>query len=150
MSILLAAFATPVVTVYDLSDLAGSYSDVGGTSVTYSVEIIIRNTNDGTVDVTRGQSANQNNEENYLVPPNGMNLWVQCTQNSGTALNVGDTVGSWVTLESAQSRSFGLSYLSSGPADSISTNIDLDIATDSGGTNIVASRASIVVTVGEI
>lgn len=134
--------------VYDLSDI-GSYSDTGAATQTYSVTLFFRATNDATVDVVRNVNGNTNNVEQYVDPADGPNLWIRCTDESGTPLNVGDATGSWHSLTSAQQRSFGLSYTSTGGVDFQVSSISFDLATDSGGSNIVASSGTISLTAGE-
>ena len=133
---------------YDLSALAAGYTDQDSSTTTFKVVFLFRVTTDGTVDVDRNVEADLPDEAIYVTPAAGA-LGVRCTQNSGTALNVGDTVGSWVSLTPAQARSFGLSYTSGGGPDQVVANIDLEISTDSGGSSIVASKAGIDLTVGE-
>ena len=133
---------------YDLSDLSAGYTDQDPSTTTFKVEFLFRVSTDGTVDVDRNVEADLPDEAVYVTPPAGA-LWVRCTQNSGTALNEGDTVGSWLSLTPAQARSFGLSHISGGGPDQVVANIDLEISTDSGGASVVASKAGIDLTVGE-
>ena len=137
-----------VTLTYDLSVLSSSYTDQDNVDRAYKVVFLIRNTLDGTVDIDKNFEADIVDAAIYLTPPVGKNLWVRCTQNSGQAFNEGDAVGSWHSLTSSQARSFGLSFTSSGSPDLQGANIDLEIATDSGGTDIVATKAGIAITIG--
>ena len=148
---MVAAFslgAGPTI-IYDLSALSSSYTDQDTLTTTYKVEFAFRVTTDGTVDTLKNIEASIQNDALYVDPPTGNTLYVRCTQNSGTAFNVGDTVGSWLSLTAAQARSFGLSYTTSGGPDQIVANIDLEVALDAAGTNVVASKAGIALTIGE-
>ena len=147
---LLAAFAASsgLATLYSLSNV-NSADDSNNFDATYSVTWRFNNTLDGEVDILRGQAGDLLSDEVYVFPPGGQNLWVRCTQNSGTNLNVGDSTGSWHSLTSSQSRSFGLSIAASGPdPDLISANVSFDIATDASGSNIVATVANRLCEVG--
>lgn len=138
---------------YDLSSLTSVYtdkssSDIGGN---FGCTFHVRNTSDGTIDVVRVHNGDQNDEEVYVTPANGRNLWVRCTDVSGTPLNAGDATGSWHTLTSSQARSFGLTYTAgSGSPDLISSVIKLEIARDSGGTDIVADSGNTSIEIGNI
>ena len=135
--------------IYDLSALSSFYLDQGAPSTVYAVDLHFRVTTDATVDILRNINADLLNEAIYAEPAPGGTLYVRCTQNSGTALNLGDTLGSWLSLTISQARNFGLSYMSGGGPDLAVANIDLEIAADAAGTNIVASKLSISLEVGE-
>lgn len=131
-------------TSYDLSALTDPVNDQSNGSGTYGVTWFFRVTSDGTVDVTRTFGSNITDDAVYVDPAAGQTLYVRCTQNSGQAFNVGDTLATWHSLTGAQARSFGLSYSASGPdPDLVSYNVDFEIATDSGGTDIVATKAGV-------
>lgn len=134
-------------TVYDLSGMTGSYyTDEGGVTQTYSVVVYFRT--DATIDVVRNVTGSNNDIETYVVPTSeSANLYVRATNVSGQVLNVGDAAGSWHSL--ATQRSFGISYTSSGGFDQVSGVKKFELATDSGGTNIVATSSNITITVGE-
>jgi len=134
---------------YDLSfiDISGGIvSDVSGATTTYRVEF--RFNTDGTLDVIRNVQGSTIPAGKYVIPGGrATSLYVRCVQNSGTAFNVGAALSTWHALSS--SRSFGLSYTSSGGADSVVYDVTFDLATDSGGVNIVAT-ANPVGEVGEL
>lgn len=143
-----------VIPVYDLSGITTSRTDksISDQAGNYGYTFLIRNTLDATIDGDRVHNSDENNIVNtYLTPVNGKNLWVRCTLVAGTALNAGDATGSWHTLTSSQARSFGLTYTASaGAPDLDQSTIRLEIATDSGGTNIVATSDNCVVEVGNV
>lgn len=124
---------------YDLSfiDISGGIvSDVSGTTTTYRVEF--RFNTSGTLDVIRNVQSSTLPAGSYVIPGGrAASLYVRCVQNSGTAFNVGATLSTWHALTS--NRSFGLSYTSSGGADSVFYDVTFSLSTDSGGVNIVAT-----------
>jgi hypothetical protein len=69
-----------------------------------------------------------------VTPGIGTGYWIRLTVNSGTSPS-GSAVGSWLQLSSA--RSWSLTRTTIG---TFTGNYTLEIATDSGGTNIVASQ----------
>lgn len=146
-------FVPPILSsvgiTYGLGALTDPANDRDSFALTYSVTFHFRDTLTGTVDLVRGQSLNFVPDDTYVAPALGGTFYVRCTQNSGTALNVGDTLGAWLSLTSVQERSFGLQYTTSGGPDLVSANIDFDLATDSGGSNIVASQSGIDIEVGQ-
>jgi len=133
--------------VYDLSDMPGAYyTDEGFATQTYSVRVYFRT--DATIDVVRNTSGNSNDIETYVVPTSeSSNLYVRATNVSGQTLNLGDAAGSWHSL--ATERSFGITYTSTGGFDQVVGIVKFELATDSGGSNIVATSSNITITVGE-
>lgn len=67
--------------------------------------------------------------------------YIRVTLNSGTAPTTG-TTGSWLALSSARSWSWQRATVGTTNA-----NITIEIATDSGGTNVIASKSSIGIAV---
>lgn len=132
---------------YDLSTLI-SQTDRGDAAGTYFVDFRFRVTTDGTVDVLKNFEADLPDLATYATPARGGTLYVRCSQNSGTALNVGDATGSWLSLTPSTERSFGLTITTSSQPDLISANVDFELSTDSGGVVVVASKAGIVLNVG--
>jgi len=131
--------------VYSLSNI-GNYNDEGATTTTYSVTVWFRT--DGTVDIVRNIGGTTNDVETFVVPTSfATSLFIRCTQTAGTALNLGDTLSTYHALSTQ--RSFGLSYTSSGGFDQVSATLTFDLATDSGGTNVVATKTGCTLTVGE-
>jgi hypothetical protein len=63
-------------------------------------------------------------------------LWIRCTHNSGTAPS-GSTLGTW--LQISTTRGWYISD-SNGSASAVNSNWTIDIATDSGGSTIVATQ----------
>lgn len=150
MTSMMLLMAGQTAIVYDLSDLNSAYVDTDFAVQTYSVRYWFRVTDDGTVDVTRAVGSNLNDEEQYITPATGKNLWVQATQ-TGTTFNLGDATGTtWYSLTTAQERSFGLQYTPSGSSDTVSGVVTFKIATDAAGSNIVATSSAITTTVGTI
>lgn len=135
-------------TVWSMSGFAAAYTDVGGPSATYSVNVIFRT--DATVDVIKGQGSNLNNEVNPYVDPTSeaSNTWVRCTHISGDDMTHGHTRGVWNRLSSQAG--FEMRYTSSGPDDQISGTFDFELSSDSGGSSIEAQALGTVITVGEI
>lgn len=133
--------------VYSLANI-GDYSDTGALTQTYSVTVWFRT--DGTVDIVRNIGGTTNNVETFVVPTSvATSLYVRCTEGAGgTPLNLGDASGAWWAL--SVDRSFGLEYTSGGGVDFItSDDLTFELATDSGGTNVVATRTGRILTVGE-
>lgn len=143
-------FTLPLVSavgsVYTLAGLTGFATDKDTTNSLYEAKFVFRVVTNGTVDLLRNINSDTIPDETYVTPPGG-SLYVRCTQVSGTALNVGDTLSTWHNLTSE--RTFGLQISTSGGPDLISAELDFDLATDSGGTNIVASASSIDIEVGQ-
>lgn len=72
----------------------------------------------------------------------GSGYWVRMTLLSGTAPGTSPGLGTWLQLSS--DRQWGWSRASNG---STTATVKIEIATDSGGTNIVATESSIAVSV---
>ena len=144
---LLMAYSGKAGTIYDLSSLASSYSDTGGATTTYGITFTARDSiTDGTIDVLRTINSDLNNEE-LMLDPIGTSLWIKATYVSGQTFTSGDAVGSW--LELSADKSWTMSYTSSGGADTVSGVYKFELATDSGGSNIVADSGNITFQVGE-
>jgi|8_EtaG_2_1085327.scaffolds.fasta_scaffold00172_4 hypothetical protein len=146
------AVSTPAI-AYDLSSLSASYTDKSSSdsSGNYGITFHIRVTTDGTIDVVRVHNSDTNDAETYITPANGKNLWVRCTNVSGTSINAGDSAGSWHTLTSSTARSFGLTYTASaGSPDLISSVIKIELARDSGGTDVVADSGNTSLEIGNV
>lgn len=135
--------------VYSLADLAGAYADLAGPTQTYAVDIRVKSTGD--VDVFRDQAADLTDEAIWILPqglaPNG--TFCRFHRNSGEMPSAGsDTFEVWNSL--ASTRNAILRHTSGGGDDSVTMNIDIEIATDSGGTDIVAQKLGIILDAGEI
>ena len=150
-SLLQAMTASSPAWRYDLT--LGNYDDKSSsdTSGTFGVTFLVRVSTDGTIDIDRAYNSDTNDVVTYITPANGKNLWIRCTQVSGTSLNVGDATGSWHSLTSSQARSFGLTYTASaGAPDLVSATIKLELARDSGGTDIVADSGNLSMEIGNV
>lgn len=114
-----------------LSPFSGSWSDSGVPTVTYEVRWFFAT--DGTADEYRAQGAD--NTGLVLIVPSTKTTatWVRCTENSGLTLTTG-TPGTWQQLNSTRSFAIARSALEA------AYNITFELATDSSGTNIVASK----------
>jgi hypothetical protein len=132
---------------FDLSHV-GSLTDQSNGVGTYGASYIFQNTLTGGLNTTRIFTSDPGVTGQYIGRLNGNTYYVRCTQNSGTSLNVGDTVGSWLSIDDTTSREFGISYSAGAGFDQVTANIDLEIARDSGGTDIVATVAGLVITAG--
>lgn len=92
---------------------------------------------DGTITIAGSGTSNQTA---YWYKPAtsgiGSSYWLRVTVNSGSSLT-GSSTGTWLQLST--SRSFNLTSSGNGV---LSTNITIEIATDSGGSNIVASASA--------
>jgi len=142
-----SALPAAVAAVYDLSGI-GDYSDTGAPTQTYSVTVWFRT--DATVDIVRNINGTTNDVETFVIPTSlATSLYVRCTEGTGgSPLNLGDASGAWHALSTQ--RSFGLQYTSTGGVDFItSDDLTFELATDSGGSNIVATRTGRILTVGE-
>lgn len=144
MSIILAS-SSAALTRWALDFLGSSYNDQGGATTTYGVTF--RFNTDGTLDVLRVQGADITPVGSYVLPGSVSAItWVRFTVNA----NGGSTVGvpnTWQQLTSA--RTYGMNYSTGGGTDTVTYDFDFELATDSGGSNIVAS-ANVTGTVGEI
>lgn len=101
--------------------------------------------NDGTLWVSGDASVGG---PNWFAPAQagiGTGYWVRVTKNSGTNNTGGSALGVWLSLTG--SLFWGWSKATMG---TIVANIDIDIATDALGANIVASKASVPVSVSTI
>lgn len=73
----------------------------------------------------------------WLVSGTNSDFWVRCTLNSGSLGAGSSATGSWIACTSTT----GWFVLDTdGSVASQSANFDIDIATDSGGSNIVATE----------
>lgn len=123
-----------------LSPFSGSWSDTGVPTVTYEVRWFFDT--DGTADEYRAQDTDNLNLVLIVPGVKAADTWVRCTENSGLTLTTG-TPGTWQQLNSTRTFAIARSLLESG------YNITFELATDSSGTNIVASK-TISGTVGRI
>lgn len=133
---------------WSMAGFASSYTDQAPATQTYEIQIFFQV--DATVDVFRLQGSDFLDEvDTYVTPANqNVNTWVRCTFNSGTDMTSGAARGVWHRLDS--SRSFNMTYASSGGFDQITGNFDFELSSDSSGTPVVAQALSRVITVGEI
>lgn len=129
---LLASGDGPIV-----SPLAGgSLTDVAGSPTNAQCEW--RFNPDGTVDVLRPNSGNLLNQQQWYSPTGGTpgtGFWIRMTPTSGT-FNLGDTTGAWLQMNVA--RVFGRLRTSDAAGTDVATGT-VEIASDSGGANIVTS-----------
>lgn len=129
---MLLAGGNPVVT-----PLAGGTSTDIATSPT-NAECSWRFNADGTVDLLRVNSGNTLNQQQWYRPTGGTpgsGYWIRMTPTAGT-FNVGDLTGTWLQLNAA--RSWGRLRTSDAAGTDTATGT-VEIATDSGGVNIVTS-----------
>lgn len=144
---LLMAFSGKGGQVYSLANLASEYADESTITDTYTVNFIVRDSiTDGTIDVTKAITSSELDEETYIVPT-GSSVWVRATYVSGDTFTSGAAVGSW--LELSTDRTWTMSHTTSGGLDQISGIYKFELATDSGGSNIVADSGNITFRVGE-
>lgn len=145
MSIIMASSAFPhgALTLEDLD--GNSYQDTSGATTTFECKVTFRT--DASVDIERLVLVDINDVEIYALPAAiADQAYIRCTQNSGDALNEGDTLNTWHSL--ASERTFGLRHTSSGGLDQVTANITFDISFDSGGSPIV-DTATLDITAGE-
>lgn len=71
---------------------------------------------------------------NWLVNGSASEFWARCTLNAGTLDGANSGVGSWLRLNTTRNWAILRTVNGADTAD-----IDIDIATDSGGANIFAS-----------
>lgn len=143
------AAAGAIQAVWDLSDFAAGepYNDLGNATTTYRVSIVFRT--DGTIDVVKNQSADENDVEQYVDPGSeSANTWVRCTFLSGSNMTGGDTVGVWHRCD--MEVSFQMEHTTSGGADTISGEFQFELSSESDGTPVEASVTNITISVGEI
>jgi len=135
-------------TVWSLADLATTYLDVGGPTVTYRVNVIFRT--DATVDVIRTVGSDLNNEQDpYVDPPaEAANTWVRCTFNSGDDMTGGDTRGVWHRCD--VQREFELQQTSGAGPPELQGNFDFELSSDPSGSPIVALALSRTISAGEL
>ncbi len=70
----------------------------------------------------------------WLLSGDAADFWARCTLNSGTLDGANSGVGSWLQLNTTRSWAIVRTTNGNDTAD-----FDIDIATDSGGANIIAS-----------
>lgn len=130
----------------DLSDFLASepYDDFGGATTTYRVQIIFQT--DGTIDIGQLIGAGIQNVEEYSANPS--NIWVRCTNTGGNDMTGGAARNTWHQCN--VQRIFEMEYTSGGGNDSITGEFTFELATDSGGSNIVATATGITVSAGEL
>lgn len=135
-------------TVYNLSDMAASHTDVGGFTDTYGISVIFRT--DGTVDVTKLINLDTNDQVDPYVSPTSetSNTWVRCTFNSGDDMTSGDTRGVWHRLDTE--RSFTQEHTTGGGNDLLAGNFDYELSSDASGSPIEATKAGVTTQVGEL
>lgn len=114
-----------------LTGMATSRDDANVSLVTYGLSWIFQT--DGTVDETAIQGADTFGIE--ILKPTSLNAstWVRCTEVSGLTLTTG-TPATWQLLTTQRIFSIERS------AASAAYSVTFELATDSGGSNIVASR----------
>lgn len=129
---------------YTLSGTSGSPNIAANTetSPTNSLVSWIFNT-DGTVDKDEGGTVTQfqaGTEWSDAQPTPGADMWLRATLDSGDTTTAGDTLGVWLKVAGSGSanRTFTWEETTDGFANTIGT-IQAELATDSGGTNIVAT-----------
>ncbi len=69
----------------------------------------------------------------------GANYWVRMTVNSGTGGTFTGSTGTWLSLSTARTWTLSRNTVGNG-----TRNVTLEIATDSGGTNVVATRTFVM------
>lgn len=95
---------------------------------------------DGTIFIqdTVGTSESYSDSGRLWVDPvivaSNKDHWIRCTHNSGTTSPSGDSVGSWLQLNVDRDW-----YIIGSSGVIINSNNTFEIATDSGGSNIVAT-----------
>ncbi len=92
---------------------------------------------DGSIDILRTSLGNLLGAQKWFNPSGGSpgnNYWVRCTLTSGTVSGGSAATGSWLALSS--SRLWQKTTTAVGLVEFTAT---IEIATDSGGTNIVSS-----------
>ena len=136
-----------VATVWSLVNMASSYTDLGGPTQTYGVNIIFQT--DGTLDVFKDIGADLFDEEQYVDPGSeSSNTWVRCTYVSGNDMTGGGARGVWHRANLAVS--FLMRYTTSGGTDQISGVFNFELSSDASGSPIEATKNNVTVTVGEI
>lgn len=141
----LAAGGSPGV--YSLSNLNSSYSDTDFGADTYGVVVWFRT--DGTVDVTRTVAADLNDEETYVVPGSqSANTYVRCSYVSGSHLTGGAAEDTWLKLD--VQRGFSMSYAASAGPDTISGVFTFELSRNSDGSNVLATKSNVTITVGSL
>lgn len=86
---------------------------------------------------------------NWYLPTTaniGVNYWMRVTKTLGDNNTSGSALASWIRLDSPPSWTW---QVSPGPG-SLSATITVEIATDAGGVNIVASKSGITVSVSVV
>lgn len=131
-----------------LASLATLYTDLGGLTLTYSVNISFQA--DGTVDVFRGQAADLLNEVNPYVSPIAATVgtYVRCTHVSGNDMTAGDARGVWHRLN--VQRNFTMQIVSPGGASDITGTFNFELSSEADGTPVEATKNNVVVNVGEL
>jgi hypothetical protein len=132
---------------WSLADLATSYSDQGGATTTYAVEVLFHT--DATVDVFRDISADLLNEQNPYVNPaaQAANTWVRCTFVSGNDMTAGAARGVWHRLDTV--RTFTMRHTSAGGEDKLTGVFDFELSSAASGSPIEAQKLAVTIIAGE-
>lgn len=93
---------------------------------------------DGTVSVLGNGSSTAGNWFTPTTTGIGSSYWVRVTKNSGANNTSGQALGTWLQLSSNRSWTWVVTG-----NNSLSANLTIEIATDSLGSNIVATEASV-------
>lgn len=81
--------------------------------------------------------ADETHELTWLLRGVAADYWVRCTLNSGTLEPGADSTGIWITMDT--DNRWYIRDGDSGPS-AVDASITIDIATDSGGSNIIATE----------
>lgn len=114
-----------------LDPFSGSFSDIGSPSATYEVRWVFNT--DGTGDEIRAQDADNLGLELIFPAAKTSQTWVRCSEDSGLTLTTG-TPATWQQISSTRTFAIARSLTES------SYQVTFELATDSGGTDIVASK----------
>lgn len=129
---------------FDLSSLASSYSDIGGATNTYAVQVYFQS--DATVDVFRDVGSDLLNEQvDYSTDVN--NSYVMCEYVSGSHMTAGSGEDTWLALSSV--RNFTMRHTSGGGPDTISGVFKFHLSSSASGP-AEESTGNVTITVGEI
>ena len=134
-----------VAPIYDLANLATSYTDTAAPTQTYGVLMTFQT--DATIDVFRDVAANLLDEQDPYTH-NVSACWVRCLFVSGNDIISGPTLGSW-HLCTVQ-RQWTYRHTTGGGPDTRAGTYSWTLSSDSSGSPIEEGPKNILLTVGEL
>jgi hypothetical protein len=143
MSMLFAAFISNAAGSSDTITLSGtSGSPNVATDIEFSPTDALASwsfLSDGTVDKVTGGQFQAGTEWNDAQPTPSATYYIRAQLDADDAPDTGPTLGSWHALSTTRTWEWIETRNTNGPTRTSAGTLQIDIATDSGGTNIVAT-----------